>query len=213
MSLNRRNYYRILHVQPEAPAEVIRASYRTLMGTLRGHPDLGGDHAAAVLINEAYQVLSDPARRAAYDLSLRQRTEAARRAAIDLVLRHCPLCAHPLPESIRPDTRCRTCDSPLAQPARTKTAARELFGRRGSTRRERTEMATAYIGWPAQKLTVRWRDISHDGLSFFAPKRLSARQTVRIVDAGLEVVASVVGCRARGSLYTVHARLLTALAR
>jgi hypothetical protein len=38
---NRRNYYRILHVQPDAPMEVIRASYRTLMQKLRFHPDLG----------------------------------------------------------------------------------------------------------------------------------------------------------------------------
>ena len=47
MAEERRNLYRILHVQPEAPPEVIRASYRTLMSTLRAHPDLGGDPAAA----------------------------------------------------------------------------------------------------------------------------------------------------------------------
>ena len=72
MKRNRRNYYRILHVQPEAPVEIIRASYRTLMGPLRQHPDRGGDHHVAALLNEAYAVLSDPARRAAYDRSLRK---------------------------------------------------------------------------------------------------------------------------------------------
>ena len=76
--MNRRNYYRILHVQPEAPVEVIRASYRALMGTLRQHPDLGGEHSVAVLLNEAFQVLSDPAQRAAYDLAQRRQIEAAR---------------------------------------------------------------------------------------------------------------------------------------
>ena len=40
---NRRNYYRILHVQPDAPTEIIKSSYRTLMQKLRMHPDLGGD--------------------------------------------------------------------------------------------------------------------------------------------------------------------------
>ena len=40
MSEERRNLYRILHVQPEAPPEVIKAAYRALMITLRGHPDL-----------------------------------------------------------------------------------------------------------------------------------------------------------------------------
>ena len=31
---NRRNYYRILRVQPDAPLEVIKSSYRTLMTKL-----------------------------------------------------------------------------------------------------------------------------------------------------------------------------------
>src|SRR5271167_2302044 len=64
---NRRNYYRILQVQPDAPAEVIRSSYRTLMQRLKMHPDLGGDHTRAALINEAYSTLADPGRRSAYD--------------------------------------------------------------------------------------------------------------------------------------------------
>ena len=37
---NRRNYYRLLHVQPDAPTEVIKSSYRTLMRTLKRHPAL-----------------------------------------------------------------------------------------------------------------------------------------------------------------------------
>ena len=65
---NRRNYYRILHVQPEAPLEIIKASYRGLMTKLKAHPDLGGDHDAAVLINQAYAVLSNPEKRRRYDL-------------------------------------------------------------------------------------------------------------------------------------------------
>ena len=61
----RRNYYRILHVQPDAPTEIITASYRSLMTTLRMHPDRGGDHETAAVINQAYDVLSDPAKRRA----------------------------------------------------------------------------------------------------------------------------------------------------
>ena len=53
MTDHRRNHYRVLHVQPDAPLEVIRSSYRTLLGRLRQHPDLGGTHAQAVLINQA----------------------------------------------------------------------------------------------------------------------------------------------------------------
>ncbi len=64
---NHRNYYRLLHVQPDAPLEVIKASYRALMRSLKHHPDLGGDQWDAALINEAYEVLSAPEKRKTYD--------------------------------------------------------------------------------------------------------------------------------------------------
>jgi curved DNA-binding protein CbpA len=67
---NRRNYYRLLQVQPDAPVEVIRASFRALLKDLKQHPDLGGSNSAAALLNEAYQTLSDPKRRADYDRRL-----------------------------------------------------------------------------------------------------------------------------------------------
>jgi hypothetical protein len=78
------DYYKLLHVQPDAPDEVIKASYRTLMQRLGMHPDLGGDHATAVLINEAFTILSDPAKRAAYDQTAGERPSSGhshRRAA------------------------------------------------------------------------------------------------------------------------------------
>ena len=68
---NRRNYYRLLQVQPDAPYEIIRASYRTLMKELKCHPDLGGEHFNAYLINEAYETLSDSVKRAEYDKELK----------------------------------------------------------------------------------------------------------------------------------------------
>jgi hypothetical protein len=60
------DYYAALHVAPDAPPEVIRAAYRTLIQ--RRHPDKssGLDSQAAVL-NEAYRVLSNPTERCAYD--------------------------------------------------------------------------------------------------------------------------------------------------
>ena len=67
---NRRNYYRILHVQPDAPVELIKASYRTLMHKLKHHPDLGGDHETAVAINAAHETLTDTNKRLAYDKKL-----------------------------------------------------------------------------------------------------------------------------------------------
>ena len=69
---NRRNYYRMLHVQPDAPEDIIKASYRTLMQKLKMHPDLGGDEWNAALLNEAYSILCDSAKRAAYDAAFRR---------------------------------------------------------------------------------------------------------------------------------------------
>ena len=104
MTDNRRNHYRVLHVQPDAPPEVIKASWRTLLSQLRQHPDLGGSHGQAVIVNEAWAVLGDAARRAAYDLTLgpaagalQGRAGAAYGAGGGLAAEagyrsHCPLC-------------------------------------------------------------------------------------------------------------------------
>jgi DnaJ-class molecular chaperone len=81
MARNLPNYY-IIRVQPNASLETIKASYRKLMVTMKMHPDLGGDHAVAAQINEAYAILKDLAKRAKYDRQyLLQRLDAAQAAA------------------------------------------------------------------------------------------------------------------------------------
>ncbi|MCF8104518.1 MAG: DnaJ domain-containing protein [Desulfohalobiaceae bacterium] len=67
---NRRNYYRILEVQPDAPFEAIKHNYRLLLHKLRMHPDLGGEQRDAALINMAFDTLRHPEKRAAYDRML-----------------------------------------------------------------------------------------------------------------------------------------------
>lgn len=67
---NRRNFYRILRVQPDASFDVIQQSYRSLMQKLRLHPDLGGEERNARIINQAYAILRNPKRRAKYDTEL-----------------------------------------------------------------------------------------------------------------------------------------------
>lgn len=61
------NYYAILDISPQADRAAIRRKYRELMHNKQIHPDLGGEHVDAALINEAYSVLRSPDRRAAYD--------------------------------------------------------------------------------------------------------------------------------------------------
>ncbi len=74
------DYYAILQVHPNAHLEVIKRAYRTIIGLLQSHPDLGGSHEQAVQVNEAYAVLSDASTRKAYDDARRQR-EAAQAAS------------------------------------------------------------------------------------------------------------------------------------
>lgn len=65
-------YYQLLGVAPTASAEEIRSAYRRLARAL--HPDTHGgtDDPAMASVNEAWHVLSDPARRASYDATLRR---------------------------------------------------------------------------------------------------------------------------------------------
>ena len=59
--------YDVLQVSPHAEVEVIRAAYRAL--ARKYHPDHGGDAHRMVVLNDAWDVLGDPTRRAAYDAS------------------------------------------------------------------------------------------------------------------------------------------------
>ncbi|MCL5407219.1 MAG: DnaJ domain-containing protein [Patescibacteria group bacterium] len=63
-----KNYYKILNVSKDATADEIKKAYRKL--ALQYHPDKNQDHQDGKRfkeINEAYQVLSDPQKRARYD--------------------------------------------------------------------------------------------------------------------------------------------------
>lgn len=61
------NLYTILGLEPRASAEDIRTAYRRK--ARRVHPDVTGEQSAAefVRLNRAYEILSDPQRRIAYD--------------------------------------------------------------------------------------------------------------------------------------------------
>lgn len=63
-----KDYYQILGVDRKADANTIKSAYRKL--AKKYHPDVNKDHGAENRykdINEAYEVLSDPQKRATYD--------------------------------------------------------------------------------------------------------------------------------------------------
>jgi molecular chaperone DnaJ len=74
-------HYDTLRVHPAASGSDIREAYRRL--ARQHHPDRAVTHGSAVAassmpaINEAYRVLSDPARRAVYDAGLRTAPQSA----------------------------------------------------------------------------------------------------------------------------------------
>ena len=195
-----RNFYQILHVQPDAPAEIIRASFRTLMTKLRRHPDLGGDHHTATLINEAYAVLSDPARRAAYDhesQSAASSPTAAHPPSATSPAREtasaCQFCgaAHGFAGRIHATATCTTCNTPLA-PAE---PARLDAGQRAVGRVPRRLRLNYFTGWPGQgPFPAETRDMSLNGLRFVSQAELKVSRLLKVDCEALIALVRVVAC-------------------
>ena len=72
------DYYKFLDVPPTASHEEIRSAFRQM--ALKYHPDRNKDPWAEIIfkqINEAYQVLGNPKKRAAYDAERRAEAQRA----------------------------------------------------------------------------------------------------------------------------------------
>ena len=80
--MSKRDYYEVLGVDKGADKETIKKAYRKL--AMKHHPDQNKDNPKAEEkfkeVNEAYDVLKDPDKRAAYDRD----TEARRLAVAEL---------------------------------------------------------------------------------------------------------------------------------
>jgi curved DNA-binding protein CbpA len=229
---NRRNYYRVLHVQPDAPLEIIKASYRGLMTTLKAHPDLGGEHEAAVLINQAYGVLSNPEKRRRYDLDrqgifagaptlhgAQRRTGAT--AATRAYQRHtgsgatpqatCLFCASAVVPAAAASTRCAFCACPLLwSVAHTGRRQMEVFGRRAAPRIAKSGNLMLYSSWPSVGHRSQLRDLSLLGISLFCDFAPHQQQILKIDSPLLAGVLQVASVRASGGRYRIHGPLLVA---
>ncbi len=219
--MNRRNYYRVLHVQPDAPAEVVRAAYRALMA--RHHPDQGGDHELAVLLNEAWTVLGDPALRAAYDekrarAGLKPRaartappSEAPASAPRDATNapsgRSCPFCGGTNPPA---ELACLRCESPLTRVRPTAVGA-GLTGddRRRLPRVSRADWGTMKLQWKGEPIDIRLRNLSLEGVSFFSGASLVPRSRIRLSAAAFDAVVDVIRCERSGNVFVAQGAFVT----
>jgi DnaJ domain len=210
---NRRNYYRVLHVQPDAPVEIIRTSYHTLMQRLRMHPDLGGDHWNAVLINEAFRTLNDPVRRAAYDRTRRDATANARdgslrgargtqqpqnRRLAGVAAGFCPFCGtmHATREATIAGSSCASCGSPLYPAVKLQL---ENASRRALERLPRQIEMSYCLTWPTNRsFDGLTDDLSIAGMRFTSSLELAPQERLRI-DCGFCSAVAVVRNSRRAS--------------
>lgn len=212
---NHRNYYRILHVQPDAPLEIIKSSYRTIMLKLNQHPDRGGDHGNAALINEAYRVLTDPIKRARYDLACKHRAPGRDRSNGPAQRRSqdkaggescsydrsetalkgvCAFCMTPHPIELRnePHADCPLCRSPLYEAQRLQRCG---SSKRSIARVKHDDEMDFYTCWPQKRAyRAKMRDLSPHGLQFLSRKPLAENQVIKIVSDGLHATARIACC-------------------
>lgn len=201
---NRRNFYRILQVQPDAPSEIIRASYRTLMRELKQHPDLGGDTFNAKLLNEAYETLSDPARRAAYDERMGVRRfkrgkkqpegdgasniDGSNIAAANSAAVQCPFCKTHLEDHVPAGGMCPKCKTPLPK---SKKGDPDDANRRALARIKKKSPISFSCSWQDSPKKGMMLDLSLDGMRILCSERLEPGTVLRIATAQFTACGSV----------------------
>ncbi len=209
---NRRNYYRILQVQPDAPFEIIRASYRTLMRELKQHPDLGGELWSAEVLNEAYETLSDSTKRTGYDRKLFEtyvKKPCPKRSAEQktVISDSCPFCKRPMARKAKPDEYCRTCRCPLYTCGQDGISEKDHH--RSVERLKKHGKLKYYSIWPQKGKEAEMLDISLKGLRFTSNEELKPGTTVKLSSPLLRAIAIVKDIQARGSSYTVGVKFLS----
>ena len=207
--MSKKNLYQILHVQPDAPREVIQSTYRTMMQKMKMHPDLGGSQDDAALINEAYTVLMNPDTRAQYDCSLKntgnagvnqnhknQTTQKNRQKSPRVIKEgQCAFCAYPHShgQQIKSDSQCARCASALFPAAKQNF---ELNGNRLINRIEKQWPVSFYLSWEDSRSYIGMtQDVSLNGLQVLSNTYVENGTIVKLSSHMLDAVAIVVNTR------------------
>ncbi|MBW2010711.1 MAG: J domain-containing protein [Deltaproteobacteria bacterium] len=215
---NRWNYYKLLHVQPDAPVEIIRSSYRTLMLKLKQHPDMGGDDWNAALINEAYETLADAEKRAKYDRELlgfnkvkvakgvetlqaqetNRKNEFRRYQHLNSIPSYsCPFCKTFYSGDIHMETErlCNYCRSPLNPVVKMRLNTEQ--GRAVKRMAAQHSKITFYTSWPQDGYHGHIQDLSPMGVQIHTEEMLQKEQLIKIESDILNATANVVYCRSQ----------------
>ncbi|WP_295623524.1 molecular chaperone DnaJ [uncultured Nitrosomonas sp.] len=221
-SLNQRNYYRILQVQPDAPITTIKASYQILK------KDSFQDKA---LLDEAYRILSDPAARMQYDaLLMSNLLRAAKETAnkktnlpslipeLDaaeysvkpyraMITYYCFFCKTPyVPQTgFYQSENCLECASPLL-----------LLNHKNMESTRRTMMRTPvrgelvfYLFWPGRPVQGIFQDLSPAGMRFLTDVILDFNDVIKIDAPNFQAVAEVTHKRHESHGVSVGTRFIT----
>jgi hypothetical protein len=186
------DHYRTLHVQPDAPAAIIHASYRTLVQRALAS-DRSSDEIA--LLDAAYAVLGDPQRRAAYDLvrlsggSASSSHDTAEQS-VAAGTRSCLFCGtlHTLDRALERDDECGQCASPLYPAERQRF---EYSGQRMLRRIAKRHPIAIFVTPQTTAIAGEMRNLSLNGMSFASPGRFELNQVVLIECSELRALARV----------------------
>jgi len=205
---NRRNYYRILHVQSDAPLAVIKSSYKTIMHKLRAHPDLGGDTENAALINEAYRVLSDPVKRARYDRENKSlhKQHGHEKAQADVKTKNktnskqskpkqkqsvCPFCGALNDSNTNLTHKCFRCHSVLRN---SKQGDQAVAYKRSVSRIRKEGRILVFVPDYQKPIGAIINDMSPRGMRFAMDIRLQEQNVIKIESEIISAVARVASC-------------------
>jgi hypothetical protein len=188
---NRRNYYRILQVQPDAKAEIIRAAYRSQMRELGKHPDLGGSVSGAAVLNEAYETLSNPLLRAKYDKKLGVKFADARQPPAPIP---CPFCKKPMSRNPEPGAVCPICQTPVRSAPVTSSFS---SGKRAIFRTSRSEQIRYLCTWPDKTRQGVMVDFSPKGMRFVCEEYLAPKAVIKISSRFFEASGVITNSQAK----------------
>jgi hypothetical protein len=226
---NRRNYYRILQIQPDAPTAAIIASYTALADYPLQNQDL---------LSEAFAVLANPAIRLRYDDFLagrihprpEQSPSASQYGALirrinvstskhpctqsetTAALYHCVFCHTPFVYKLTlyPSASCLECGSPL--PIATIIDQSGLCSQNHRAC-ERTSAAGAlafYLCWPDTPRHGVLQDLSPKGMGFLTRSPLGVGNVIKIETPHFSAIAEVMRIQqAKDDYVSAGARFLT----